>query len=466
MTVSGQDTISAEYPVYGGDYFIDWVRTWDDPGILSVRNLAVSDVGSIFLNGSFNSSVDDPLVSQYVDFDPGPGIYEMNGYGDFFLKFTQAGDFTDMGIGGNGIFGIDDGPGDELYSCSITAGDGSPRLMISRTRNLSTPTQNICLDVSDIMYDTSATLAVDEAGNIFVAGEFSGTTDFDPGSGYAKEVAYHSDVFLCKFDQRGDFLWVRTWGAEEPDWTFGDTATGIATDSDGCVYVIGKVAEPVDTNPLGSNFISKLYIRKYSPDGDLIWERGWTGENPAMMHVRDIAVTGEGDVYFMGYSHHELYPATDGTITDIEHTGNSDNRNFFLVKFDQSGTQEWLRTWFEEAPGEGMLDLIRLVADSENNVYIAGNFAGYFSMKPGFSSHLVISKHEFSDGLVFSYDPDGAFRNAYQLNNDGDDTITDMAIDSDNRVILCGTTGVPSDDRFNWTDYPEQAFLLRLKDFS
>ena len=48
-------------------------------------------------------------------------------------------------------------------------------------------------------------VATDSGGNVFVAGEFSGTVDFDPGPGYANA---DGTIYLSKFDSFGNFQWV------------------------------------------------------------------------------------------------------------------------------------------------------------------------------------------------------------------------------------------------------------------
>ena len=57
--------------------------------------------------------------------------------------------------------------------------------------------------------DNGSAIAVDAAGNVYTAGSFSGTADFDPGAGTQNLVSIGSfDVFVSKLDASGNFLWV------------------------------------------------------------------------------------------------------------------------------------------------------------------------------------------------------------------------------------------------------------------
>src|SRR4051812_25844175 len=54
---------------------------------------------------------------------------------------------------------------------------------------------------------------VDPSGNLYVAGSFSGTVDFDPGAGVTQRSASTAtdvDAFVAKFNSSGVFQWVST----------------------------------------------------------------------------------------------------------------------------------------------------------------------------------------------------------------------------------------------------------------
>jgi hypothetical protein len=119
--------------------------------------------------------------------------------------------------------------------------------------------------------------AVDASGNLYVAGEFWGTCDFDPGSGTANLTGttgqygiYNS--FLAKFDSAGNFLSGRSF--------FGvniNASSGLALDSSGNMYTAGNYQGTADfdtgsqTVPLTSPGSTSLYVCQTTQDTGAIF---------------------------------------------------------------------------------------------------------------------------------------------------------------------------------------------------
>jgi hypothetical protein len=91
---------------------------------------------------------------------------------------------------------------------------------------------------------TSTTLnfdiAVDDAGNVFVGGEFWGTCDFDPGTAIQNKTAFgfSSDAYLLKLNASGNFEWVAVFTGNEDQW-----AKAIEIDNNGDVAVCGGLSK-------------------------------------------------------------------------------------------------------------------------------------------------------------------------------------------------------------------------------
>jgi len=120
--------------------------------------------------------------------------------------------------------------------------------------------------------DLANAVTADAAGNIYIAGRFSGTADF--GS-FTVTSAGDADIFVAKLDSAGNFLWVRTCGA-----TQFDNARDIALDSSGNVVVTGNFKDTVDFNPdsgaselLTSAGGFDVFVWKLNVSGDLVWAR-------------------------------------------------------------------------------------------------------------------------------------------------------------------------------------------------
>jgi uncharacterized delta-60 repeat protein len=98
------------------------------------------------------------------------------------------------------------------------------------------------------------------------------------------------DTFLVKFDAGGNLVWQRTWGGP-----INETGQAVAVAGDGSVYVAG------DGN---SFFGNDAILLKFAADGTLIWQRDWRGgtspsDDSAALGV---AIAPDGSVYMAGRS--------------------------------------------------------------------------------------------------------------------------------------------------------------------
>jgi hypothetical protein len=86
---------------------------------------------------------------------------------------------------------------------------------------------------------------LDSAGNVYVAGVFDGTCDFDSGIGMQKDMsAADADCFISKFNSSGVYQWAVCFGS-----TGVDQVKGIGVDPSGNVSTIGGFYYTVDFDP-------------------------------------------------------------------------------------------------------------------------------------------------------------------------------------------------------------------------
>lgn len=115
---------------------------------------------------------------------------------------------------------------------------------------------------------TSAGIVVDEQDNVYVAGYFSGTVDFDPSSNDLLNTSngVASDFYFSKFTDAGEVVWAKTFGSD-----LVDTMVSIAIDSKNNIYLTGEYKDTVDFDP-GSDVANRnslggyedLFIAKYA----------------------------------------------------------------------------------------------------------------------------------------------------------------------------------------------------------
>ena len=224
-------------------------------------------------------------------------------------------------------------------------------------------------------------LSVDGAGNLYVAGEYTGTVDFNPGGGAAHASNGAQDAFLSKFDSSGNFQWVKTWGG-----TGRDVSNSMGVDSSGNVYVFGIFVNTVDFNPAGgathssnAGSMNNVFLSKFAADGTFQWVKTW-GPTDGGAEGYSIAIDGSNNVYAVGdftgsqcdfnpwNSPHDVHPNHPTPPGSLFGPWLFDA---YLSKFDSNGNFIWAKTW----GGEGYDDGPGVAVDSLGNVYVGGMYA-------------------------------------------------------------------------------------------
>ncbi len=120
-----------------------------------------------------------------------------------------------------------------------------------------------------VQYDPFSSVSIDDLGNIFIGGCFTGTVDFDPaGSGAFLTSNGGWDGYISKFDPEGQYLWTTTSGG-----TADDRVRDIATTESGSVIGAGLFMGSVDFDPgissdtHNSNGDTDAFIVRYNSDG-------------------------------------------------------------------------------------------------------------------------------------------------------------------------------------------------------
>ncbi len=224
------------------------------------NDLALDAAGNVYVTGSFGGR---------VDFDPGQGTYNLSvpnfiGYGDaFVLKLNAGGNFVWAGrMGGdnhdtgNGI--AVDGAGQvhvvgDFYSTSIDVHPGEPQVSLANAGSS---------DVFVVKFDANRNLlwarsiggpgaelgpaiGVDGAGDVYVAGSFGETVDFDPrAASFNLTSAGNADGFVSRLDSAGNFVWAGQIAGPSLA-----RPNDLALDSAGNVYLTGVFYGTADFDP-------------------------------------------------------------------------------------------------------------------------------------------------------------------------------------------------------------------------
>lgn len=192
--------------------------------------------------------------------------------------------------------------------------------------------------VGDLGAEVVADMVVDPTGGVYLTGTFSGTADFDPGTGVAARTSLGStDVFIAKYTA-GAFVWVAQIGG-----TGAERVTSLARDAAGNLYLGGAFEGSTDFDPgAGTQVLTSLggedgFVVKLSAVGDFMWSRRFGGTSGDQ--VTGVAVDPAGRTYATGVfsGSANLLPVPGPTIVS-----NGAAQDAFLLGLDAAGAVSFL----------------------------------------------------------------------------------------------------------------------------
>jgi hypothetical protein len=305
------------------------------------HDMNVDSVGNVYTVGSFEGA---------VDFDPGIGSTNLNavGLGDSFISKLDA--------AGNFVWAKQFGGSSHDYAVTITTDSAGNVYTIGNFQSTidfdpSSSTFNLTsagrgdvfiskLDAvgnfvwakqfGDSNFDDGYSINVDSMGNVYTTGYFSGTADFNPGSGNELLTSAGSnDIFIAKLDADGNFVWAKRVGGSSDD-----VGNEVSVDGAGNLYFAGRFQDTVDFDPGAgtSNLMSAggsdIFMAKLDADGNFIWAKRTGSVYDDSAH--DLALDTAGNLYTVGYFQDIVDFDPGAGTTNLTSAGNRDS---FITKF-------------------------------------------------------------------------------------------------------------------------------------
>ncbi len=291
--------------------------------------------------------------------------------------------------------------------------------------------------------DAGNALALDSAGNVYIAGSFSGTASFDPGStaGDVTVTGTGTDIFVAKYDNAGNFLWVKTMGGK-----LDDAAADITLDTAGNIYITGSYRDTADFNP--GPAIAKLiatgggdiFFAKYDNNGNYIYAKTLSGTTGAAVEIesgRAIRVDHLGNVFVGGQFRRGTVDFDPGPAQQLfTATGVTDD--IFIAKYDSDGAY----VWAFKIGGSGIDNLYGMSIDDTGNVYVTGQLTtgaagSTLDLDPGPDPGNVISNGG-SDIFMAKYNAGGHFVWAHALGSSLVDRGKSITVDAAGYIYITG----------------------------
>lgn len=221
-------------------------------------------------------------------------------------------------------------------------------------------------------------LDVDAVGNVYVAAEFGGTGDLDPGPSTVQATAAgFNDLLAMKFDATGALQWsyMVGSGSTQREW-----CTGIVADEQGNSWMTGGYVGTVDFDPgpgvvmQSGNSTQNAFLVKLDPNGQLDWVKsfGYGGASRTSSVAKDAA----GNIYAGGFlSGGGAFPFG----TDTLYVADAPGQYGFICKMNPAGTEGW--AWLFECSIAGTV--LDMEVDANGAVHFVGIITGVAEFDDG-----------------------------------------------------------------------------------
>jgi hypothetical protein len=279
--------------------------------------------------------------------------------------------------------------------------------IISQIANTQTQTFEWVKQLGGASHENAQSIVTDDFGNIYMVGNFEGTTDFDPGPGtFNLTSGGDADVFISKIDAYGNFLWAKQIGGVADM-----SGYSIAISDSGNIYTTGSFLGTADFDPgvgtfdLTSSASFQIFISKLDNSGNFVWAKEFGLSSSDIGY--GISVDDNENIYVTGqlWGNGDFDPGP-GTF-NLSSQGISD---IFISKLDHLGNLIWVKHM-------GGIDHDRgstIDVDALGNVYTSGSFQETVDFDPGIGVFNLTSGTGY-DAFISKLDADGNFIWAKQL---------------------------------------------------
>ncbi|MDY6853563.1 MAG: SBBP repeat-containing protein [Thermodesulfobacteriota bacterium] len=361
------DVLTVSYDSEGNKRWVriyDAVGVWDAPYAITVdgrcnvfiTGFSVGGLGN-YCTISYDSDGNERWVQRYdgagswgagyaiaVDFSDNVYVtgdayctisYDRDGSERWVQRYDGPGNGWDtataiaVDVSGNVyVTGINDGDGTDDDYCTISYDSDGNERWVQRYNGPG--------DGSD----EATAIAVDVSGNVYVTGKSYG--------GESSGNAYCT----ISYDRDGNERWVQRYDGPGNGW---DTATAIAVDVSGNVYITGKR----EGDWTGYDYCTI----SYDSDGNERWVQRYNGPGFGSDEATAIAVDVSGNVYVTGNSRGV------GTFDD-----------YCTVSYDSDGNERWVQRY--DGPGNVGDGATAIAVDFNGNIYVTGErFSDYCTIK-------------------------------------------------------------------------------------
>jgi len=212
-------------------------------------------------------------------------------------------------------------------------------------------------------FANGTSVTVDNFGCVYVSGEFGGSVNFDNTIVVSNNQS--EDLFIAKYDNLGNNLWIKTFGSSNTDENF-----LIKCDNNN-LYASGWhfYSASISFGNISLN-LGPIFIAKFDLQGNTIWAKDIGSAYDDI--CTDIAVDVIGNFYISGYFETSLLNL--GNFNLLNKDSNWGYSDVFIAKYDSNGNNIWSKSSDSTYIGTASELNRGICVDPFFNIYITGYF--------------------------------------------------------------------------------------------
>lgn len=247
-------------------------------------------------------------------------------------------------------------------------------------------------------------VSTDSADNIYIAGRFIKTADFDPEEGIDSKTSRDSgelySVFLTRINANGSYGFTKTFDSDEYI-----TLNSMVVDPANNIYLYGLFRGDTDFNPFNEVDLKTspeasneyIYVTKLNSGGS---SYGWTKVVNATSFI-PYQITADTNIYFTGY----YYGTANFNPDGIDSKDTQGEYDAFIVKLKSDGTYSWSKTI---GGTRSNVKPRSITTDPNGNIYIFGDYYGTVDFDPG-TSEKIYSSVGLNDMFLLKLDSNASY---------------------------------------------------------